>query len=818
MEGQTVTISVSADPSVQGILVLTEHPLPNVQATSIPTQFTLTLPTNVIPGVYQITAIGFAPSGYVQSAPVQVDVERQDVPVSISVKPTFQTIGVIGSNHPINVQGTFADGTTLSLTHSSLTNYISDDTSVVTVASNGLMTAVGPGFTTVIVQYGVLGQPSWTVTTFQVTVPPPPPSGPAPVINSVSPTSGTPGMTQVTVSGSNFGSTQGSGSVELGNTDATMVSSWSDSQIVATVPLGSGPGVAQVYQNGLYSNTIPFTTVVPSISSVSPASGTAGTQITITGSNFGASQGSSTILINGAWTNAVNWSNSTIVATVSAYASTGNVVVNVNGVPSNAVPFTTSPSITGLAPAFGLPGTSVTITGSNFGPTQGTSTVTFNGIPATPGAWNWTSISVPVPTGATSGPVVVTVNGMTSNPSTFSVGQSPAITSANSTTFTVGTASSFTVTTTGTPTPTLSETGAFPSGVSFIDNGNGTATLSGTPAAGGGVYNITITAANGISPNASQSFALIVDQAPAITSANATTFAVGTLGSFTVTATGYPVPTITESGTLPGGVTYSGGVLSGTPASGSNQTYNITFTASNGVGTNAVQSFTLVIATLQIVPTSVSFGTMYFLQPAVRFVTLTNSGGMAITISGINITTPGNALGDYGEITNCTPLIPNMPGTLPAGKSCTIVVGILPTVKIFGPTASTATITITDTAAQSPQLVPLTAQVINPQATLSSSSLTFPPQKVGTTSTTQSVTLTNTGNTPLNLGTVAISGDFALASGTTCSNGGTVAAGGNCVINVTFAPTAKGTRTGRVTITDNALISPQVIFLVGTGS
>ena len=59
--------------------------------------------------------------------------------------------------------------------------------------------------------------------------------------------------------------------------------------------------------------------------------------------------------------------------------------------------------------------------------------------------------------------------------------QAPAITSAGSTTFTTGTAGTFTVTTTGSPTSALSETGALPSGVTFVDNGDGTATLAGTP-------------------------------------------------------------------------------------------------------------------------------------------------------------------------------------------------------------------------------------------------------------------------------------------------------------------------------------------------
>jgi large repetitive protein len=85
----------------------------------------------------------------------------------------------------------------------------------------------------------------------------------------------------------------------------------------------------------------------------------------------------------------------------------------------------------------------------------------------------------------------------------------PAITSANNTTFTVGAAGSFTVTTTGAPTPSLTETGTLPSGVTFKDNGNGTGTLSGTPASGtAGTYSLTITASNGVGTPANQSFTL----------------------------------------------------------------------------------------------------------------------------------------------------------------------------------------------------------------------------------------------------------------------------------------------------------------------
>jgi hypothetical protein len=93
----------------------------------------------------------------------------------------------------------------------------------------------------------------------------------------------------------------------------------------------------------------------------------------------------------------------------------------------------------------------------------------------------------------------------------------PAIPSANNATFTVGTVSSLTITTTGDSTIQFTETGALPTGITFADNGNGTATLAGTPAPGaGGTYAIVITAGNGVSHDASQAFTLTVRQAPPV--------------------------------------------------------------------------------------------------------------------------------------------------------------------------------------------------------------------------------------------------------------------------------------------------------------
>jgi Right handed beta helix region/Putative Ig domain len=92
----------------------------------------------------------------------------------------------------------------------------------------------------------------------------------------------------------------------------------------------------------------------------------------------------------------------------------------------------------------------------------------------------------------------------------------PAITSGDATTFTVGADELFTVTTTGAPGGggmSISDGSAtLPAGVAFTDNHNGTASLTGTPAAGtAGTYLFTITASNGNEPEAVQTFTLKVN-------------------------------------------------------------------------------------------------------------------------------------------------------------------------------------------------------------------------------------------------------------------------------------------------------------------
>ena len=92
------------------------------------------------------------------------------------------------------------------------------------------------------------------------------------------------------------------------------------------------------------------------------------------------------------------------------------------------------------------------------------------------------------------------------------LGVPPQITSANEAAFEVGVFSSYTVTTSGFPNPTITEVGTLPPGITFVDNGDGTATLSGTPNPNtvGGVFTFTITANNGLLPNATQTFTLLI--------------------------------------------------------------------------------------------------------------------------------------------------------------------------------------------------------------------------------------------------------------------------------------------------------------------
>ena len=122
------------------------------------------------------------------------------------------------------------------------------------------------------------------------------------------------------------------------------MNSWSDTQVVATVPVSALSGVVYVVtQAGAQSNTVSLTVAVPNITSISPTTVLPGGQVTITGTNFGSAQGSVPMgNYSNWWTCTVNsWSDTQVVATVPVSALSGVVyVVTQAGAQSNLVSLT----------------------------------------------------------------------------------------------------------------------------------------------------------------------------------------------------------------------------------------------------------------------------------------------------------------------------------------------------------------------------------------------------------------------------------------------------------------------------------------------
>jgi streptogramin lyase len=192
-----------------------------------------------------------------------------------------------------------------------------------------------------------------------------------------------------------------------------------------------------------------------------------------------------------------------------------------------------------------------------------------------------------------------------SNVATVQSPTDPTITSANNATANVRTSFNFQITSSATPTASITESGTLPSGITFTDNGDGTANIMGIPVDGSsGSYPLTITADNGSGNPSSQSFTLTVASnttVPSFVSSNTDTETYGVPFSFTIQTNGYPNPTITKtSGTLPKDINFTDNgdgtaTISGTPSAASDMgVYNLSFKAKNSLGT-ATQTFSLTL-------------------------------------------------------------------------------------------------------------------------------------------------------------------------------------------------------------------------------
>jgi hypothetical protein len=190
-------------------------------------------------------------------------------------------------------------------------------------------------------------------------------------------------------------------------------------------------------------------------------------------------------------------------------------------------------------------------------------------------------------------------------------------------------------------------------------------------------------------------------------------------------------------------------------------------------------------------------------------IVLTNNGTLALTITSITIT--GTDSGDFAQTNNC----PASPATLAVSGTCTITI-------TFGPATSgskSASVSIVSDAPGSPHTAALSGTgTTPPNVMLSATSVTFNNQVVNTTSTAQTVTLTNNGGTTLTIASMTVSGANAADFTRTDNCGASVNAGANCTITITFRPAGPGMRSATITITDNAAGSPRTITLSGVGT
>jgi Abnormal spindle-like microcephaly-assoc'd, ASPM-SPD-2-Hydin len=178
-------------------------------------------------------------------------------------------------------------------------------------------------------------------------------------------------------------------------------------------------------------------------------------------------------------------------------------------------------------------------------------------------------------------------------------------------------------------------------------------------------------------------------------------------------------------------------------------------------------------------------------------ITVNNNQDVALAVSDVATS------GDYSETDNCQP-------SVPANGKCTVVVK-------FSPTAAgtrTGQLTLTDDADNTPQIASLTGTGTAPTVNLSTNHLFFGVHAVNSTSSVQSVTITNKGQAPLLVSAIGASGDYLERD--TCA-GNSIPAGSTCSVSVQFAPGVLGLNNGWITLNDNAPGSPHLIEATGAG-
>ncbi|WP_245631983.1 choice-of-anchor D domain-containing protein [Edaphobacter aggregans] len=237
------------------------------------------------------------------------------------------------------------------------------------------------------------------------------------------------------------------------------------------------------------------------------------------------------------------------------------------------------------------------------------------------------------------------------------------------------------------------------------------------------------------------------------------------------------------------------------PTASGTRTGSFTIAAGADTLTAQLNSTAVLPATDTLAPASLSFAAQQLgTSSAAQQVTLTNAGDVALTLISAQI-----ASGDFVAVNSCG-------NSLAAHASCGISVVFQP--KSVGPPPGV--LTVADEFRS--QSVALSGTGVAPPGVSLSPlfGLSFPATGVGLSSATQTVTLTNNGGLPLAIATVAVSGDFAVVPGSsTC--GDRLAISDACTMQIAFRPVVGGSRSGALTIADNANNSPQALSLSGSG-
>ncbi len=400
---------------------------------------------------------------------------------------------------------------------------------------------------------------------------------------------------------------------------------------------------------------------------------------------------------------------------------------------------------------------------------QGDGTAKISGTPtaaaASPGKTQEYTLTLKAESAA--GNATQTVSLKVTNP-----GVAPAITSGNAASFTTGAAGSFTITSTGAPSAALTRTGTLPPGLTFSDNGDGTAKISGTPtsaAAPAGesqAYPLTIKADNAVGSPATQTLTLTVTNPgtpPAFTSGSSSTFTTGVVKTFTLEASGNPKPALASTGTLPEGISFKDNgdgtaTISGTAADSAappnaSKPYALSFEATSKAG-KKTQSFTLTVSNPGSAPVFKSGATASFATGVVgSFTVQTTAAPIAALTKTAGELPPGMSFTDNGDGTAKVSGTPTS-AAAPAGGSKDYTVTVHAANSVGG---ANQTLTLTVTNSGTP------AQITSPETT------SFTTGVAGsftvTTSGLPPATLTRTGALPPGLsfadqgdGTAKISG------------------------------------------------------------